>query len=236
MGQSIVIIEDEPAVAKGLIYGLKEEGFDVFWSKAAEPGLSLIREKAPHLLILDIRLPDISGHDVCRRLRAEENPLPIIMLTARDQEVDKVLGLELGADDYVVKPFSFRELVSRIHALLRRSYGELAGAGGREWFNFGEIRINMSRLQVFKGEKEIFLTPIEFKLLKYLIERPDRPISRDILIEAVWGANFYLEDERTVDVHIRHLREKLEQDPSQPEYIKTVRGYGYKFAANIKKS
>ena len=158
------------------------------------------------------------------------------MLTASDSEIDKVLGLELGADDYVVKPFSFRELLARIHALLRRAYSDQEIGKGNQIISFGDIEVNLETLRIFRKGIEVFLTPIEFRILKYLIERPDRPVNRDMLIEAVWGKNFYMADERTVDVHIRHLREKIEEEPSKPKFIQTVRGYGYRFVPYVKKS
>ena len=229
--QRILIIEDEAAVAKGLEYGLQDEGFEVFWAAAGEAGLRMLQEHSPHLLLLDIRLPDINGFDLCRKLRAQGHRLPIIMLTARDEDADKVLGLEIGADDYVVKPFSFRELVSRVRAMLRRSYGELAGSTAVQRLAFGNVVVDAERLKVLKSGHEVFLTPTEFKILKYLIERPDQPVSRDTLIDEIWGYDLFYGYERTIDVHIRHLREKLEADPAQPHWIVTVRGHGYKFSS-----
>ncbi len=151
------------------------------------------------------------------------------MLTARDEPLDKVLGLELGADDYVVKPFDLRELIARIRALLRRAYGELADLAQGEHIFFGEVEIDLERLQVTQRGEPVYLTPTEFRLLRYLASHPNRPCSRDDLIEAVWGYSGEIGSDRTVDVHIRHLREKLEEDPSAPRWILTVRGMGYKF-------
>ena len=182
------------------------------------------------MLLLDIRLPDISGFDLCRNIRLEGRKLSIIILTARDEDADKVLGLEIGADDYVVKPFSFRELLSRIRASLRRTYGELASAVLGEQAYFDDVVVDMTRLRVHKSNTEIFLTPTEFKILRYLLEHPERPVSRESIIDEVWGYDDYFGYERTIDVHIRHLREKLEQDPAHPRWILTVRGYGYKFS------
>jgi DNA-binding response OmpR family regulator len=228
-GERILIVEDERAVARGLEYGLTSEGFMVLWADTGQRALELARSQDPHLILLDIRLPGISGFDVCRQLRAEGKRQPILMLTARDEEVDKVLGLELGADDYVVKPFSLRELISRIRALLRRAYGDLAAVSEEERLTFGEVEVDLERLQVYRQGRLVDLTPIEFRLLRYLVANPDRPFSRDALIEAVWGYDSSVGDERTVDVHIRHLREKLEDDPSNPRWLVTVRGIGYKF-------
>lgn len=228
-GELILIVEDERAVARGLEYGLTKEGFDVLWAETGRQALDLARSRDPHLILLDIRLPDISGFDVCRQLRAEGMRQPILMLTARDEEVDKVLGLELGADDYVVKPYSLRELTSRIRALLRRAYGELATASTGNRLRFGEVEVDLERLQVRRRGKPVDLTPTEFRLLRYLVSNPGRPFSRDELIEAVWGYASDVGSDRTVDVHIRHLRKKLEDDPANPRWLATVRGVGYKF-------
>jgi DNA-binding response OmpR family regulator len=228
-GDRILIVEDERAVARGLEYGLASEGFTVLWADTGQQGLELARRQNPHLILLDIRLPDVSGFDVCRQLRAEGKRMPILMLTARDEEVDKVLGLELGADDYVVKPFSLRELISRIRALLRRAYGDLADVSKGERLTFGEVEVDLERLQVYRQERLVYLTPTEFRLLRYLVIHPDRPFSRDALIEAVWGYDSDVGNQRTVDAHMRHLRQKLEDDPSNPRWFVTVRGIGYKF-------
>jgi DNA-binding response OmpR family regulator len=162
-------------------------------------------------------------------LRAEGSRVPILILTARDEEIDKVLGLELGADDYVVKPYSLRVLISRIRALLRRTYGDLAIATGEEQVTFGSIKVDLARLLVYREKQLVDLTPTEFRLLRYLVTHPDRPFSREALIEAAWGYDSVVGDERTVDVHIRHLREKLEEDAANPRWLVTVRGTGYKF-------
>ncbi len=226
--ERILIVEDEPAVARGLEYGLQSEGFDVVLAATGQTALELADNCAPDLIILDVRLPDISGFDVCRRLRTTGKRQPIIMLTARDEEMDKVLGLELGADDYMVKPHSLRELISRIRALLRRAYGELALTAS-ETLHFGNITIDLEQLQVRRQGQPIDLTPTEFRLLRYLVSNPNRPSSRSSLIEAVWGYNSDIDNDRTVDVHIRHLRAKLEDDPADPRWFITVRGVGYKF-------
>ena len=228
-GERILIVEDERAVARGLEYGLLAEGFDVAWANTGQSALAMARSAAPQLIVLDIRLPDISGFDVCRQLRSEGRRLPILMLTARDEEVDKVLGLELGADDYLVKPFSMRELISRIRALLRRAYGELAAAAPNQRLAFGSLVIDMERLLVLYDGLPVELTPMEFRLLRYLASNPGRPFSRDQLIEAVWGYDSDVGSDRTIDVHVRHLRQKLEQDPANPRWLVTVRGVGYKF-------
>ncbi len=226
---TILVVEDERAVARGLIFGLREEGFTVEWAETGMSALTLTEQLAPSLIILDLRLPDITGLDVCRRLRQAGKRQPILMLTARDEEMDKVLGLELGADDYVVKPYSLRELVSRIRALLRRSYGELALPSMPATVSFGTITVDFERLLVTRAQQVVDLTPIELRLLRVLVMRPGRPCSRDQLIEAVWGFADDVGSDRTVDVHMRHLRQKLESDPAQPRWLVTVRGVGYKF-------
>jgi DNA-binding response OmpR family regulator len=228
-GERILIVEDERAVARGLEYGLRQEGFETLWAASGRQALDLARSADPQLILLDIRLPDISGFDVCRQLRAEGKRQPILMLTARDEETDKVLGLELGADDYVVKPYSLREVISRVRALLRRAYGDLAAEPPAGRIAFGEVNVDMERLQVSRGSQAIYLTPIEFRLLRYLASHPGRPFTRSELIEAVWGYESDVGQDRTVDVHIRHLREKLEEDPANPRWLVTLRGIGYKF-------
>lgn len=227
--QRILLVEDERAVARGLEYSLTREGFTVLWADTGQKALDLAHTQKPHLIVLDIRLPDISGFDICRQLRAEGNRVPILMLTARDEEIDKVLGLELGADDYVVKPFSLRELISRIRALLRRAYGDLALDEQAGRVTFGDIDVDLEQMRVYRRGTPVELTPTEFRLLRYLLKNADRPLSRDNLIEAVWGYDSDVGYDRTVDVHMRHLREKLEDDPANPRWFVTVRGIGYKF-------
>jgi DNA-binding response OmpR family regulator len=228
-GERILVVEDERAVARGLEYGLRAEGFAVLLANSGQSALATARRESPHLILLDIRLPDISGFDVCRQLRSEGLRQPILMLTARDEEVDKVLGLELGADDYMVKPFSLRELVSRVRALLRRAYGELAATASQQKLAFGPILVDMERLLVLRDGQPVELTPIEFRLLRYLTSNPGRPFSREQLIEAIWGYDSEIGSDRTIDVHVRHLRQKLEIDPANPRWLVTVRGIGYKF-------
>jgi DNA-binding response OmpR family regulator len=228
-GERILIVEDERAVARALEYGLASEGFAPEWAATGQQALDRVRSQDPHLILLDIRLPDISGFDVCRRLRGEGRRMPILMLTARDEEVDKILGLELGADDYVVKPFSMRELLSRIRALLRRAYGDLAAPAEGAGTAFGDVEVDVERLLVLRQGQVVDLTPTEFRLLRYLLANPDRPLSREALVEAVWGYDSSVGSARTVDVHVRHLRTKLEEDAANPRWLVTVRGVGYKF-------
>jgi two-component system response regulator VicR len=228
-GTRILIVEDERAVARGLEYALNKEGFSVLWAIDGRRALELAHKEDPRLILLDIRLPDISGFDVCRQLRMEGKRQPILMLTARDDELDKVLGLELGADDYIVKPYNLRELIARIRAQLRRAYGELAEPATGEVLQFDEVEIDLVQFQVTKRGETINLTPIEFRLLRFLASHPNRPFERGALIQAIWGYEDDINNDRTVDVHIRHLREKLEDDPADPRWVITVRGLGYKF-------
>lgn len=230
-GEKILIVEDERAVARGLEYALLNEGFEVLIAETGKSALDMFRAAEPDLILLDLRLPDINGFDVCRQLRQEGKRQPIIMLTALDESVDKVLGLELGADDYMVKPYDLRELIARIRAHLRRAYGELSKSSQGERIAFGDIVVDLELLRVTRSGETIYLTPTEFRLLRYIISQPNRPISRETLIEAIWGYDSDIGSDRTVDVHVRHLREKLETDPAHPKWLQTVRGVGYKFEA-----
>ncbi len=228
-GERVLVVEDERAVARGLEYGLASEGFSVLLAATGEQALRLAKDADPHVILLDIRLPGISGFDVCRELRASGSRVPILMLTARDEPADKVLGLELGADDYVVKPYDLRELVSRIHALLRRTYGALA-APTADRLTFGDIELDTARWVVLRRGEPVEVTPTEFRLLAYLAAHAGRPVTRETLIEAVWGYDSDIANPRTMDVHVRHLREKLEDDPANPAWLQTVRGIGYRLA------
>lgn len=231
-GETILIVEDEASVARGLEYGLKAEGFAVLLAADGKKALELARAGNPHVILLDIRLPDMNGFDICRILREEGMILPILMVTARDEEVDKVLGLELGADDYVVKPFSFRELLSRVRAALRRAYGELSSPSTQEKVGFGSVVMDMQKLRVDKNGRMVYLTPTEYRLLRHLVTHPEQVFTRDSLLEIVWGYDTSVDSQRTVDVHVRHIREKLEDDPANPRWIVTVRGSGYMFTAS----
>jgi DNA-binding response OmpR family regulator len=230
MQQTILLVEDERAVARGLEYALQNEGYTVLWAQSGQRALELARTQNPHLIVLDIRLPDISGFDVCRTLRSEGKRQPILMLTARDEEMDKVLGLELGADDYVVKPYGVRELLSRIRALLRRAYGDFAQPPVDAPLRHGPLELDPQRMQASHNGQPLDLTPIEYRLLCHFLNHPDQPFTRSQLIEQVWGYTSEIEAERTVDVHIRHLRQKIETDPAEPRWLVTVRGAGYKLA------
>jgi len=227
--ECILIVEDERAVARGLQYALQSEGFEVLCAETGQLAIDLAKTRNPSLILLDLRLPDISGFDVCRQLRKDGLRQPILMLTALDDPIDKVLGLELGADDYVVKPYNLRELIARIRSLLRRAYGELSEVSQGQVITFGEIILDLEQLRVTRLGQTVYLTPTEFRLLRYLVTHPDKPINRDTLIEAVWGYDSDASSDRMVDVHIRHLRQKLEASPSDPQWLLTVRGIGYKF-------
>ena len=228
VGEKVLVVDDERAVARGLEYGLTREGFNVLLAEDGPRALDLARSRQPDVILLDVRLPGMSGFDVCQQLRREGRRQPVLMLTARDEEVDKVLGLELGADDYVVKPFALREVVARIRALLRRAYGDLAQPANDERLVFGDLEVDLGRFSVVRAGRTIELTPTEFRILRYLALSPGRPFTRAQLIQEVWGYDSEVENDRTVDVHVRHLRAKIEDDPATPRLIQTVRGLGYK--------
>lgn len=223
----LLLIEDDPAVAASLQDALGRERYRVSWKNNGRDGIAFARDHNPQLVILDVRLPDGSGFDVCRQMRQLQLRLPILMLTVQGDEMDKVLGLEMGADDYLTKPFGLRELLSRIRALLRRAYGELA-AGQGEMLYAADLVIDLNASRVWRGDEEISLTPTEFRLLVYLARHPRQALSRGQLLEAVWGFAADVESERTINVNIRRLREKIELDPGNPSLILTVPGVGYR--------
>ena len=225
----ILIIEDDPGVASSLQAGLERDAYCVTWKQTGADGLRFTQQQHPHLIILDVRLPDGSGFDFCRRLRQQGTHQPIIMLTVQKDETDKVLGLEMGADDYVTKPYSLRELLSRVRAQLRRAYGELSNADA-ELLYIGDLIIHRGLGLAMRDNQNINLTPTEFRLLVHLARHPGQALSRSQLLEAVWGYNSDIESERTVNVHIRRLREKIELDPGHPKLILTVPGIGYRLA------
>ncbi len=228
---NLLMIEDDPAVAQGLQDGLTRDGFTVTWKSTGTEGVAFARKTIPHLVLLDVRLPDGSGFDFCRILRQSGLRMPVIMLTAQQDALDKVLGLEMGADDYVTKPFHLRELLSRIRAQLRRAYGEFANADTNHLY-IGDLLIDLTRGQVLRDEQPLNLTPIEFRLLTYLARHRGQVFSRAQIVEAVWGHSPDSDSEQTVNVHIRRLREKIEQDPSRPALILTVPGLGYRLVSN----
>ncbi len=226
---TILLVDDEDAVQKLLTYPLEREGYRVVSALDGQQALERFDAEQPDLVVLDIMLPKVDGLEVCKRLRARST-VPIIMLTARDDELDKVVGLELGADDYITKPFSIREFRSRVRALLRRA--KLPPYGGEdaddEVLASDGLRIDIARRSVEVDGNPVQLTYVEFELLRTLATRPGKVFSRKSLLEELWGGSDYREP-RTIDVHVRHLREKLERDPSEPEFIHTVRGVGYRF-------
>ncbi len=230
MAATILIVEDEFAVARGIQYALQQEGYQVAVARSGEEGLEFATNQAPDLVVLDIRLPGMDGFDVLRRMRAAGLKAPVLVLTARDDEVDKVIGLELGADDYVTKPFGLRELMSRIKALLRRAYGDLADAAGGRIIRHGDLLIDLERRRVQRGERRISLTPTEFEILRHLAARPGRVYTRPELLELLRDYEALDQDDKTINVHVSHLRDKIEDDPSAPRFVITVRGVGYAFA------
>lgn len=226
---SILVIEDDPAVAEGLVEGISREGFEVHWESTGGDGVAYARDHAPHLVVLDVRLPDGSGFDFCRQMRQLGLRQPVLMLTVQSDELDKVLGLEMGADDYLTKPYRLRELIARIRSLLRRAYGELSSVEA-DILYVDDLVIDRTRASVSRGGRELYLTPTEFRLLVFLSQHPGQAFSRTQLIENVWGSDGEYYDEKTVSVHVRRLREKIELDPSHPEIVLTVPGIGYRLA------
>jgi DNA-binding response OmpR family regulator len=225
---TILLVDDEDSVQKLLTYPLERDGFRVVQARDGDQALRLFGDEQIDLVVLDLMLPRVDGLEVCKRLRADSD-VPIIMLTARGEELDKVLGLELGADDYITKPFSIREFRSRVRALLRRAaVPRDRGERETEVIESGDLRIDTSRRTVELAGEQVQLTYVEFELLRALAAEPARVFSREMLLRALWGDSAYREP-RTIDVHVRHLREKLEKDPREPEYIFTVRGVGYRF-------
>ena len=226
---SILIIEDDPAVGESLRDSLRRSMFRVEWKSSGAEGVAWARDSGPDLVILDVRLPDGSGFDFCRQMRQMRLNQPILMLTARRQEADKVLGLEVGADDYLTKPFSMSELLARVRAMLRRAYGELATDDPNVMYA-GDLVVDRGRGQVYRGNEQLYLTPTEFRMLVYLAQNQGQVLSRGQILDAVWGYDADLESERIVNVHIRRLREKVEVEPSRPTLILTVPGMGYRLA------
>lgn len=225
----ILVVEDDPAIGQSLLDGLKHYGFAAELCGNGASAIILAKQLRSHLILLDIRLPDGSGFDFCRQMRQVGLTQPIIMLTAQQDETDKVLGLEMGADDYVTKPFSLRELTSRIRAQLRRAYGEYSSSESNV-IVINDLILDQSTGQVRRGDDFVNLTPIEFRLLNYLARHRGQAMSRAQIVEAVWGYGPDVESEKTVNVHIRRLREKIELKPDQPSLILTVPGIGYRMA------
>ena len=230
----ILLIEDDPSVAHSLQAGLNREGYTVTCVSKGAEGVNFARgmsstQGQTNLILLDVRLPDGSGFDFCRQMRQLGLRLPILILTAQQDEMDKVLGLEMGADDYITKPFSLRELLSRIRAQLRRAYGEFSNTDANLMY-VDDLVIDLTRAQVQRTGVSLILTPIEFRLLVYLARHRGQALTRAQIIEAVWGYTSDVDSEHTVNVHIRRLREKIELDPSRPKLVLTVPGIGYRLA------
>lgn len=229
MPNKVLVVEDEPNLLVALEYNLNSQGYDVLTAEDGEAGLALARHEKPDLVILDVMLPKLDGFEVCRILRGESN-VRILMLTARGEEIDRVVGLELGADDYVTKPFSPRELMARVRNMLRRSSG--GGNAGvpadAEVLTSGDLVIDLAGHAVILDDKPLDVKPREFNLLSLLVANKGRAFTRDQILERLWGHD-YIGDARTVDVHIRWLREKIEPDPASPRRITTIRGVGYRF-------
>lgn len=227
--RKILVVEDEKDIRELVRYNLEQEGFSVLEAEEGELALALVRRERPTLVVLDIMLPGMSGLDICRAIRLDEESarIPILMLTAKSAEVDKVLGLEMGADDYVTKPFSPRELAARVKAVIRRTLGpELERP--HEVYEHGRLRIDFDTYQILLDGKEIELSLREFELLAFFVRHPNRVFARTQLLDMVWGRDTYVEP-RTIDVHVRRLRMRIERDDAHPELILTVRGVGYKF-------
>jgi DNA-binding response OmpR family regulator len=223
--EKILIIEDEESILMALTDDLTLEGYEVASAKDGFKGLSMAKEKVYDMIILDIMLPKMDGFEVCKQLRQAGVGTPILMLTAKSQEVDKVLGLELGADDYVTKPFSPRELLARVKAILRRvkSMKEQTDS-----YRFGDVEIDFKKYEVKKKGEPVYLTSLEFSLISFLIKHKDKAVDRTTILDEVWGRDVYVLP-KTVDTHVGHLRKKIEDDPANPKHIIGVRGIGYKF-------
>ncbi|MEB6225800.1 response regulator transcription factor [Mammaliicoccus sciuri] len=228
MSQKVLVVDDEQSIVTLLKYNIEQAGYQVIVAYDGVRALEKVNEEKPDLVVLDVMLPEKDGIEVCKTIRSDKNQVPILMLTAKDDEFDRVLGLELGADDYMTKPFSPREVVARVKAILRRvGQVENKNIDDDEDIILGAIRIRPDFFEVYRNDELLELTPKEFELLLYLIERQGRVITREHMLNSVWNYEF-AGDSRIVDVHISHLRDKLEENPKQPQFIKTVRGLGYK--------
>ncbi|HBX22228.1 MAG TPA: DNA-binding response regulator [Desulfotomaculum sp.] len=231
MPHKVLVVDDENSILRLITFNLEKEGFHTIVANDGNEALAKINTEQPDLVILDLMLPGIDGLEVCRRVRQEGLPVAVIMLTAKDQEIDRVLGLELGADDYITKPFSPRELVARVKAVLRRTSTREEISLPGERIKIGPLTIDAARYEVKVGGKQVELTPKEFELLEFLARNAGKVMTRDVLLNSIWDYT-YDGDTRIVDVHVSHLREKIEANPKNPVYIKTVRGVGYKFMGN----
>lgn len=231
MGKRILIVEDEKNIVDILAFNLAREGYDTLEAYDGEAGLQLALEQDPDLILLDLMLPKLNGFDVCRAVREKGRATPILMLTAREEETDKVLGLELGADDYITKPFSMRELMARVKANIRRTAMQETALTGGGRLELGRIVLDTDRMEVAKDGKPLDLTQREYEIIKLMASAPGKVFSREVLMENVWNYDGYVGDVRAVDVAVRRLREKVEDDPAEPGFILTRRGLGYYFSA-----
>jgi two-component system alkaline phosphatase synthesis response regulator PhoP len=226
MSKKVLIVEDDPDILLSLKDEFESLSYTVFEATDGRKGLTLARQKSPDLIILDLMLPIMDGYEVCRELRNEGNKVPIIILTVKGEESDKVLGLELGADDYVTKPFGFRELMARVRAVMRRTAEQIEDIST---YRFNQIELNFKKYEAKKKGKKLKLTPLQFRMLKLLIQKKGEVLSRDELLDEIWGIDNVLISFRTIDSHIANIRNKIEDDPSHPTHILNIRGIGYKF-------
>lgn len=226
MDKTLLVVDDELHILELIKFNMEKNGYNVITAENGIDALRIVEEERPDLVLLDLMLPGLDGLEVCKKIRKNPNVegIPIIMLTAKGEELDKILGLELGADDYITKPFSVRELVARVKAILRRT--SLNQEDNK--FKFGNINIDFQKHEIMKGEEQVDLTLKEFELLEILIKNKGKVMTRDYLLDKIWGYE-YVGETRTVDVHVRHLRQKVEEDDKNPTYIQTIRGIGYKF-------
>lgn len=223
----ILIVDDEEHILELIKFNLENSGYEVVTCNTGTNALNVIRKEVPKLILLDLMLPGMDGYDICKEIRKDNTiaNIPVIMITAKSEELDKILGLELGADDYITKPFSVRELLARVKAVLRRVSTQFVDTSCK----FGNMTIDFDKHEVLKHEKRVDLTLKEFELLEILIKNKGRVMTRDFLLDKIWGYE-YIGETRTVDVHIRHLRQKIEDDDKNPKYIETIRGIGYRFS------
>ncbi len=221
--QKILVVDDDAELRETVSILLEREGFTPIQAVDGQSGLGQALALKPTLMLVDLRLPGLSGIELCKEVRANRLPIPIIVLSAVRDEVDKVLLLEIGADDYVVKPFGTRELLARIRAVLRRSTGEASRV-----LRFGDVEVDLDRRTIVRNQKEVKVTPAEYNLLSFFLQNVDRALSRDLILNSVWGYEFY-PNTRTVDAHVVKLRQKFEQEPAVPKHFVTVHGVGYRF-------
>ncbi len=228
--KKVLVVDDEPSIVTLLTFNLEKEGYKVTSAADGQEGLDLALEHSYDFIILDVMLPSIDGIAITQKLRQEKNDTPILILTAKDDQVDRIIGLEIGADDYLTKPFSPREVLARMKAIFRRIEPRKTQSDEAEpeYLSFGQIKADLTNYQVTIEDQPIELTPKEFELLVYFMKRKDRVIDRDTLLDRIWNFDFSGQS-RIVDVHVSHLREKIERDPKHPKYLLTVRGFGYKF-------